>query len=414
MHRASSHELVFLGGAWQIAASMDRQTYLKTQWKPYPVMPANAEVAGRLSQVDLKQGRLALAGKGEWHIQSVEDFPLEVLTPGDWVALELKSGKVTALTLLAPALQEPKILGSTPEIQRKWFEFLQRVRQFFTGKGFLEAQTPTLVVCPGTEPFLDLFPTDKYYLPTSPELHLKKMLASGYESIFEIRPCFRRGEISERHQPEFWMLEWYRAFHGLEQIMQDTLHLIEFLGGDVSGFQRKSMAQLFQEKLNFKLTPQTTMAELKTLAAQVGLGDTVRNYELWDDVFYLLFIEKIEPFLDSEQPLIVEKYPPSQAALARITEDGWGERFELYWKGFEICNAFHELNDPSIQAERFEADLAIKKSLGKEIPNLDADFLAALKAGMPPSGGIALGLERLFMCLNGIKDIRSLRVFPYR
>jgi elongation factor P--(R)-beta-lysine ligase len=402
-----------LGGAWQIAAIMQRQTYLAEQWKPYPVMPANAEIAGRVSEIHLASGRIALLGKGEWILSTAAQFPLQVLVPGDWVAFEMKAGKVSELTLLAPALQEPKMLSSSQEIQRKWFEFLQQVRQFFTGKGFQEAQTPSLVVCPGTEPFLDLFSVGNYYLPTSPELSLKKMLAGGYEQIFEIRPCFRRGEISERHQPEFWMLEWYRAFHGLEQIMQDTLHLIEFMGGDVTGFQRKSMADLFQEKLQFHLTPKTSIHELKALADQVGLGSTVRNYEIWDDVFYLLFIEKIEPFLDSENPLIVEKYPPSQAALARLTEDGWGERFELYWKGFEIANAFHELNDPQIQAERFQTDLDLKKSLGKDVPSLDPDFLDALKAGMPPSGGIALGLERLFMGLHGIKDIRELRVFPY-
>jgi elongation factor P--(R)-beta-lysine ligase len=399
--------------AWQIAAIMQRQTYLAEQWKPYPVMPANAGVAGRVSYFDPATGRIALQGKGEWHLTKACQFPLQVLAPGDWVAFELKDGLIMMLTLLAPALQEPKSLSSSQEIQRKWFEFLQQVRRFFGGKGFQEAQTPSLVACPGTEPFLDFFSVDKYYLPTSPELSLKKMLAGGYEQIFEIRTCFRHGEISERHQPEFWMLEWYRAFHGLEQIMQDTLHLIEFMGGDVAGFQRRSMADLFREKLGFHLTPQTSIQELKALADKVGLGSTVRNYEIWDDVFYLLFIEKIEPFLDSDKPLIVEKYPPSQAALARLTEDGWGERFELYWKGIEIANAFHELNDPQVQAERFQADLDLKKSLGKEVPKLDPDFLDALKAGMPPSSGIALGLERLFMCLNGIQDIRQMRVFPY-
>lgn len=376
-------------------------------------MPPSAEVAGRISLLSVKDRRLSLQGKGEWTLASACAFPIEVLRPGDWVALRLGNGQIAEMTLLAPALREPKILSSNSEIQKQWFDFLSRVRQFFVAKGFQEAQTPTLVTCPGTEPFLDLFSVGPAYLPTSPELHLKKMLAGGYEKIFEIRPCFRRGEISERHQPEFWMLEWYRAFVDLEQILQDTLHLIEFLGGDVSGFQRKSMAQLFLEKLNFKLTPKTTIQELKALAESVELGPTVKNFEIWDDVFYLLFIEKVEPFLDSAQPLIVEKYPPSQAALARLTEDGWGERFELYWKGFEIANAFHELNDPAIQEQRSAEDLALKKALGKEVPALDPEFFATLWSGLPPSGGIALGLERLFMCLHGMRDIRQLRVFPY-
>jgi len=405
--------MVFSLAAWQIPNFMDRQHFLTRIWKPYPVMPPSAEVGGRVSLLSVTERRLSLLGKGEWVLSPQCSFPIEVLRPSDWVALQVEAGQISELTLLAPALKEPKMLSSNPEIQRQWFDFLQKIRDFFSGKGFQEAQTPSLVVCPGTEPFLDLFSVGSFYLPTSPELHLKKMLAGGYEQIFEIRPCFRRGEISNRHQPEFWMLEWYRAFHDLEQILQDTLHLIEFLGGDVSRFQRKSMAQLFQEKLNFNLTPKTTIEELKALAGKVGLGDTVRNYQIWDDVFYLLFIEKIEPFLDSENPLIVEKYPPSQAALARLTEDGWGERFELYWKGFEIANAFHELNDPVIQEQRSAEDLALKKALGKEMPALDSDFFAALWSGLPPAGGIALGLERLFMCLHGVGDIRELRVFPY-
>jgi lysyl-tRNA synthetase class 2 len=406
--------MVFSLAAWQISKFMDRQYFLSNVWKPYPVMPPSAEARGRVSLLSADQRRLSLLGKGEWSLSPNCSFPLEVLRPGDWVALQVEAGQVIELTLLAPALKEPKMLSSNPEVQRRWFDFLQKVRDFFSGQGFQEAQTPSLVVCPGTEPFLDLFSVDKWFLPTSPELHLKKMLAGGYEQIFEIRPCFRRGEISNRHQPEFWMLEWYRAFHDLEQILQDTLHLIEFLGGDVSGFQRKSMAQLFQENLNFTLTPQTSIDELKALAATVGLGDAVRNYQIWDDVFYFLFIEKVEPFLNSEHPLIVEKYPPSQAALARLTEDGWGERFELYWKGLEIANAFHELNDPVVQERRSAEDLVLKKSLGKEVPALDPDFFAALWSGLPPAGGIALGLERLFMCLQGIQDIRDLRVFPFR
>jgi lysyl-tRNA synthetase class 2 len=397
---------------------MNRTQYLQKIWKRYPPKPAQAQVGGRvLRQHDRT---LEIQNKGLWKVSLSCLFPLEILQVNDLVALEIASSEIQEITLLAPALEEPLSLSSNSVLQRQWFEFLKKVRQFFEGKGFQEAQTPTLVACPGTEPFLDLFSTEfkegrktqKFYLPTSPELHLKKMLSAGYEQIFEIRPCFRNGEISDRHQPEFWMLEWYRAFSDLEQIIQDTLHLIEFLGASTGKFHRKSMADLFWEKLNFKLTPQTSIEELKELSRNLGLR--TESFEIWDDVFYFIFVEKIEPFLESENPLIVEKYPPSQAALARLTEDGWGERFELYWKGFEIANAFHELNDPDIQTERFQADLDQKKALGKEVPPLDPDFMKALRSGMPPSGGIALGLERLFMALNGLEEIKNLRVFPLR
>ena len=235
------------------------------------------------------------------------------------------------------------------------------------------------------------------------------MIAAVYRQVFEIKNCFRNGESSERHSPEFTMLEWYRCFVSLEQIIQDCLDLIEALHGKRPSFQRKSMAQLFQEKLQFKLTPATSIDELKALAKSLGLK--ADSFEIWDDVFYFIFVEKIEPFLDSSEPLFVEKYPPSQAAFARLTEDGWGDRFEIYWQGLELGNAFHELNDPKIQEQRFQEDLQKKSQIGKEVPNLDPEFMQALKSGMPPSSGIAMGLERLFMALNGIKEIKDLKVF---
>ena len=306
----------------------------------------------------------------------------------------------------------------------QWMDFLNHVRTFFRGKNLLEVQTPTLVNCPGTEPFLDLFSTElvmgsrrqKFYLPTSPELSLKKLLAQGYSEIFEIKNCFRNGEISERHQPEFYMLEWYRTFCDLSQIQQDISHLFEYLAEVLPNsryykktfqFHKKSMSQLFADHLQFELTPTTSIEELKVLAAKLGLH--AQDYNLWDDVFYLIFIEKIEPFLDSTEPLFVEKYPPSQAALARLTDDGWGDRFELYWQGLELANAFHELNDPVLQEQRFNEDLEKKKQTGREVPPLDTDFIKALYQGMPPAAGIALGLERLFMVFYGIADIGEIR-----
>ncbi len=397
---------------------MKRDLYLNTIWKAYPSVPPGAEICGRLERLDVQT--ISLLGKGAWKLSEKLDFPIEILSRNDWVALALESGEVRGLTLLAPALQPPLELAASLDLQKKWFEFLAQVRSFFKSKGFSEAQTPSLVDCPGTEPFLDLFSTEfvqgqtkrKFYLPTSPELHLKKLLAAGVENLFEIRSCFRNGEISKTHQPEFWMLEWYRSFVGLTQIQQDVLHLIEFLGGTTEGFERKSMAELFWDHLKFELTPETSLKELKDLARQQGL--MIEHYELWDDVFYLIFIEKIERHLKSDLPLIVEKYPPSQAALARLTDDGWGARFEIYWKGFEIANAFDELNDPEIQAQRFEADLKLKKDLGREVPSLDSEFMRALLSGMPPSAGIALGLERLFMALNQIDNISLLRPFAIR
>jgi lysyl-tRNA synthetase class 2 len=389
---------------------MTREIYLQTVWKAYPTMPKTAQVAGRIA--DIKKSEIVLENRGSFAVQNTELF--EILRKNDWVALTIKDEKVTEITLLAPCLTEPLKLSSNPEIQKKWFAFLEKVKQFFKDKGFQEASSPTLVTCPGTEPFLDLFSTElkvgkkskKLYLPTSPELHLKKLISADRGPLFEIRPCFRNGEISEKHQPEFLMLEWYRPLANLEQIQQDCIDLIEHLSGEKVNPQFTTMAKLFREKLDFNLTPKTTLEELKKISP-----DT-KDYTLFDDAFFHVFVDQIETKIPTGHPLFLKNYPPSQAALARLTEDGWGDRFELYWRGMELANAYHELNDPVLQEQRLNEDLDKKKASGREVCALDEDFIRALRSGMPPTSGIALGLERLFMALNEISDIRDLRDFP--
>lgn len=400
--------------------AVTRDKFLHDLWQRYPAFPDGFDrlMASRFHQL----AALPMADKV---LLSPTNTPFSVsktdlthlLRENDWVVVRNEGEKVREIFLLTPALDEPLSLSSNSEIQAQWFQFLDQVRLFFNQRKFQQAFTPTLVSCPGTEPFIDLFSSEileggkrrRVFLTTSPEIHLKKMLSSGYRDIFEIKNCFRNNETSERHRTEFVMLEWYRSFVDLEKIIQDCQELIAFLSGDKKPFIRKSMAELFKEKLQFELTPKTSIEDLKVLGRKLQLP--VEKFDLWDDVFYFIFIEKIEPFLDSKNPLILEKYPPSQAAFARLTEDGWGDRFEIYWKGLELGNAFHELNDPQIQQQRFEEDLERKRHLGKEVPSLDPDFMRALRSGMPPSSGIAMGLERLFMALHDIKDISHVRVF---
>ena len=125
-------------------------------------------------------------------------------------------------------------------------------------------------------------------------------------------------------------------------------------------------------------------------------------------------MERIESQLPPDDLVFVEKYPPYQAALARLTEDGWGDRFEVYWRGLELANAFHELNDPIIQRLRANNDLKKKKELGKDLVDLDEEFFQCLEAGMPPSGGIALGVERLYMAFKNISQLSDVRIFPLK
>lgn len=386
-------------------------------------MPENAQAAGRIYQIE-RDGdslKLVLHRDSQTHKIQFEKAPKqsEFLIEGDIVAVVSASEVV----LLAPQKKSLPTRSYNKEVTQKWGTYLQSLREFFVSQGFVELKTPSLVVCPGTEPSLDVFSTNlkvgsrqqKLFLPTSPELHLKKALALGAEKIFELAPCFRNGEVTERHQPEFLMLEWYRAYASLSLIKEDTVKLVNHLAQamKVAGPAKVtsySVAELFRIHCGFELKPDTSKAELKALAEKIGVD--VRSAESIDDYFFLIFMDKIENQLAADELVFVEKYPPYQAALARLTSDGWGDRFEAYWKGMELCNAFHELNDPTIQRLRSEEDLQKKSEMHKEPVALDEEFFQCLEAGLPPSGGIALGVERLFMALQGLHSISSLRLFP--
>lgn len=346
--------------------------------------------------------------------------------PGDWIGLERDAeGILRRILLLAPQLREFRSPKVARETLAEWNAFLAAVRRHFAQRGFLEVQTPTLVTCPGTEPFLDVFETRfqkgrdsrSYFLPTSPELHLKKLVAAGYGPLFEIRPCFRNGEISPCHQPEFWMLEWYRPGQDLSALRQDCLDLVRSLAKSLkktvpgTGAQ-VSMSDLFLQETGIRLTPDTGAAELVRAARDMGLH--VSDDADFDDIFYLIFVEKVEPRIPQDRIVFVQDYPPSQAALARLTSQGWGDRFEMYWRGFELANAYHELNDPIEQRRRSQEDLQRRERLGKSAVPLDEEFFRALEAGMPPTAGIALGLERLFLALTERKSLEELRLFPMR
>ncbi len=315
----------------------------------------------------------------------------------------------------------------------KWNRFLVLVREFFNDQKFIEIRTPTLVVSPGLEPFLDPFETEfvagsrreKLYLPTSPEFHLKKALCIGFKNIFELKECFRNGEVGDHHQPEFMMLEWYRAGKTEKSIspkllFEDIQNLFDFLSKKLKRPRVKikiyKMEDIWLEFLDFKLTPYTTTEDLKNLCAKYN--DLKFDFEKendFDDLFNQIWLDKIESKLEKiKVPVIICHYPPSQAALAKLTSDGWADRFELYWKGLELANAFHELNDSKEQRRRFVKDQEKKRDLGKPVVPIDEEFMDYLEQGMPPAVGIALGVERLFMAFENVKNISDLRLFPFK
>lgn len=397
-----------------------RNKYLSNDWQRYPQLPADVFVAGRLHQIN--GSRLSLIRHQhiiEKDVQGPVDL-LKILHVGDIISIDSRN----QVTLLAPQMTELPVKNFDWQLLAKWAEYLKLVRLFFEQQGFLELKTPQLVVCPGTEPSLEVFETEyelgsakrKLFLPTSPELHLKKALSLGAEKIYEIAPVFRNGEKTVIHQPEFTMIEWYRAYDDLGTIQGDVEGLIRFLIQNLNceGFknvQVLSIAELFEKYIGFCMKPGTSLDELAVVANKQGLD--ISHCESIDDIFFLLMTEKIEPHLDPSCLSFVTKYPPYQAALARLDNEGWGERFECYWKGLELCNAFFELNDPQIQRQRFAEDIQKKKILNKKIIPLDDEFLKCLDAGMPPSAGIALGLERLFMALFNVSNISNLKMFPY-
>ena len=308
---------------------------------------------------------------------------------------------------------------SSPEINiqtlKKFSEFTFEIRQFFHSQNFLEATTPTLVECPGTEPFLEPFATEfrfgkkikKFYLPTSPEIALKKLICQGSGSVFEIKNVFRNNELSQHHSPEFLMLEWYRVNFSIEQIQKDIQELLQSLLKKKSfSISKKTMRELFLEFTGFELTPSTTQAEYYSLALKNNLN--VKSDETIEDLFSLIFLELIEKKLDKDVPLFVTDYPPFQAAYAQINNSGWAERFEFYWKGLEIANAFYEVTDADEQLQRMQKDNLLKRSLGKEEVTLDLEFIELMKKGMPKSSGVALGVERLFMAIHNFQDIQTI------
>ena len=297
------------------------------------------------------------------------------------------------------------------------------IRQFFAAREFLEVETPIVVRSPGMEPNLSPFktkvvePDEQVHaaaLITSPEYSMKKLLGSGLEKIFTITKVFRnREELGGTHNPEFSMLEWYAQGEDYHTCMDETEALVKDVaktfGVEFPVFKRVRVAKLFEEKLGIDLAKQTQVS-LKALCEQEGIHTVEDDSE--SDLFYRLFLEKIEPEL-GDDPVFVYDYPVHQAALAQLTEDGnFGQRFELYINGLELCNGFTELVDADEQRARFEQEAKEREGLGKTVHPIDEKLLELLPSVRSPSYGNALGIDRLHMVLTGAKTINDTLLFP--
>lgn len=316
---------------------------------------------------------------------------------------------------------------------------LRAVRAFFTADCFAEVETPALQVSPGMEPHLLAFATEidepfrdgprtAMYLHTSPEFTMKKLLVAGETRLFQLARCYRNSERSATHHPEFTMLEWYRAGATYRDLMADCEGLLRavlaavpgdaFMRGDrrcdpSAQWEYLTVAEAFDRHAGIDILAAGDDTDaLREEAARIDVW--TNENDRWDDVFFRIFLARIEPRLGLGAPTVLYDYPVSMAALSRAKPEDprLCERFELYVCGLELANAFSELTDAAEQRRRFEADAEMKRQiLGFDYP-ADDDFLAALEHGMPDSAGIALGIDRLVMLATGAAHIEDVLWAP--
>ena len=402
-----------------------RNTFL-SQWRPYPAVdnPQDYNDFGQLilfieseSLIKLQNssGAKTLKVSKTAKLKNWDGQIYSVLNPGDKLALKFNAQhEVEELTLLAPNLTSDYKSVSSSIVG--WYEFLQSVRSFFLKQSFLETPTPSLVINPGMEPHLQAFQTKwnfgskekQVYLPTSPEIHLKKLLSQGLSQIFEIKTCYRNEESSPLHRPEFTMLEWYRAYSSLDLIERDIQNLLTKVTQQSVSLQKLHLKDIYESHFKANWAEVFNFEVFKSRAKEAGFsGENLT----WNDLFSWFQVAVVEPeLMQMSDPVILYGFPDLQPSLAR-SQNGESERFELYWRGVELANAYHELNDPKIQRQRWLQDQAERKQNDLEVYDLDEEFLLSLEQGLPPSAGIALGLERLYMVIQEIKDIKELCPF---
>ncbi|TDT43309.1 lysyl-tRNA synthetase class 2 [Halospina denitrificans] len=304
--------------------------------------------------------------------------------------------------------------GASLSMLRARARLRQQVRDFFAERGVLEVDTPVLGRYGVSEPAIDSIaasaPGLDGVLQTSPEYFMKRLLAAGSGSIYQMGSVFRAGESGHRHNPEFTMLEWYRPGFSIEALMEEVAALVRVvleIGSPVIHDYRDLL------RSHAGVDPwMDDDAILRSRASEVsGIpADALDRGEALD----LLLSHQVEPILAGEEAVFVRGYPPDQAALAQVVREGdieVAQRFELYVRGVELCNGYRELTDAGEQRARFERDNQIRRRQGKPEMAPDPGLLAALEAGLPPCSGVALGLDRLLMLQTGAASLDE--VLPF-
>ena len=300
---------------------------------------------------------------------------------------------------------------------------LTSLRGFFAARGFLEVETPLIVPSPGLEIHLDAVAAGDGYLITSPEYAMKRLLAGGLEKIFQVCKCFRANEHGPHHAGEFTMIEWYRAFDTIESIARDTEELVHAVCGDhaqlgerriavTPPWARLTVRDALGKWAGVHVAGDESAAELT--AAVRAAGIEIADGLAWDDAFFTAWLARVEPALaELDHAILIEDWPAPLAALARRKEGDprTALRFEAYVGGLELANAFDELVDAGEQEQRFREEQQVRRDRGRPVYPIDGKLIAALHEGLPPSGGIALGFDRLVMLATGattIGDVQAL------
>ena len=381
---------------------------------------AGHTVTLRARVVDCQAGRLLLQDVTGALRLATEDS----VAVGAWVEVQ---GLWNGSGLDSPRLRLVHAPARTPAVDGDWawgqpprlralqarHQVLRRIRAYFDGGDFLEVETPAMVPCPGLEPHLDAFELQaagpNRYLHTSPEYQMKRLLVAGLPRIYQICKAFRRDECGSLHEPEFTLLEWYRAFADADAVMRDTEAVVHAAALALNGH-----AGIERAGTRINLAPpwqRLTVAEAFERYAQTSVEDVLPDEER----FFRLLVTRVEPQLGRTAPTFLTHYPAQFASLARRDPDNPAValRFEAYVAGIELCNGFCELNDAAEQRQRCTDDQQRRAQLGKPPYPLDERFLAALQEGMPPSGGNALGVDRLIMLLTGAEKIGDVVAFEH-
>lgn len=381
------------------------------------------------------RGRV-IAIDGNTAIVRADQFDLRITNPAkSWRAGDIVD--VDAETVVrrysggdypAPGSEVMRLPRARLDKLRARAKALATVREVFAARGFLEIETPLLVPSPGLEIHLDAISAGGGYLITSPEYQMKRLLAAGLEKIYQVCKCFRANERGAHHASEFTMIEWYRAFAGIDAIVDDTEQLVASVMSAIAGaptarvggraidvtppWRRIAVRAAMAEHAGVHVDGAEPAAELVRAVRAAGIE--VADGTAWDDAFFAAFLARVEPAIAAlDHAVILEDWPAPLAALARRKPDDpkTALRFEAYVGGLELANAFDELTDADEQRARFAEDQRVRAERGKPVYPIDEKLLAALAEGLPPSAGIALGFDRLVMLATGADTITDVLAF---